>query len=90
MNVYDEDPMVSFSAVSHEASIQVVVESISATMTFRSISDPCGTACCGVDGDAERLVVLGDVRTRETRIVPRHLVQEEVASAVIARLWRGL
>lgn len=69
---------------------RLVVEAISAAMTFRSFADPAASAADAFDGSPERLVVLGDVRTREVRVVTRRDAQEEVASAVIARIWRGL
>lgn len=70
------------------ASCELIVESLFPSMTFRSF--PCSLGGVLVPGDPDRLVVLGDVRTREIRVVPRWIVDEEVEGARIARLWRGL
>lgn len=68
--------------------VEFTVEPLCATMVFRSV--PCGAGVVLAGGDSDRLVVLGDVRSREVRVLSLRQAREEAEDARCLRVWRGL
>lgn len=71
--------------------VVVHVEPLEPTMGFYAFMDPSAEAALENYGmDPQRLVPVGDVATREMRLVSRWDLQQEVSWAVARRHWRGL
>jgi len=65
--------------------MELRVESLCAVMVFRSVEPAVPP-----EDQPDRLVPLGDVRSRQVRLVTRREAREELLDGVYARIWRGL
>lgn len=69
---------------------EVFRDALSVRLVMREVADPVALAYAEHFGlGPDRLVVLGDVATRTTRVLTRREVQVEVADAISGRFWGG-
>lgn len=65
--------------------MELRIEPLCAVMVFRSVEPAVPP-----EDQPDRLVPLGDVRSREVRVVTHREVREELIDGVYVRVWRGL